>query len=80
MALGLDAACAATAAHRHGTHVDHLFDAVRADPTLAARVSVEIPLCRGELTLAREEMTLTDEDIWRRRTPLSILGAAAAAG
>ena len=74
--LGLDASTAAHSARRYGRRIDLLFMELRRDPHLAQRIDQRYPFCHGEVIVARQhEMALTDDDVFRRRIPLKILGS-----
>lgn len=72
--LGLAGTITETLARRHGQRVTTIWQRVAADPTLAQLIDVRYPFIKAEVRQAvEEEMTLTAEDLFRRRIPLEIL-------
>ncbi len=75
VALGLDRDVADMAVRRYGTTIDLLFARLRTDPIGCRRWAADAPFCQAEWQHAVEhEMAVTDQDICRRRIPVTLLG------
>lgn len=72
--LGVDRETAEYHLSRYGTTVEDLHAWIRKDPSLAARLTPDLPFCRAEVVHGvSSEMALHLEDLLRRRLPLLIL-------
>ncbi|MDD9893200.1 MAG: glycerol-3-phosphate dehydrogenase/oxidase [Gammaproteobacteria bacterium] len=73
---GVEAAIAKTVARRQGNQLPVLLDLIAADASLAERVDPAAPFIKAEAKKAKlYEMAVSDEDVYRRRMPLTLLTA-----
>lgn len=72
--LGFDEAAAASLIQRYGSRVDRIAELAQGDPTLVQRIVPDLPFTLVEVAFSmRHTMAQTEEDILRRRTPVSLL-------
>lgn len=71
---GVEASIAKTVAKRQGNQLPVLLELIANDASLAERVDPAVPFIKAEAKKARlYEMAITDEDVYRRRMPLTLL-------
>lgn len=71
---GVEASITKTVAKRQGNQLPVLLELIANDASLAERVDPAVPFIKAEAKKARlYEMAMTDEDVYRRRMPLTLL-------
>ena len=75
-AAGVDALASQYLLSRHGKFVKEVLALIRANPDLAQRIESELPFIKAEFEFAKTcEGTQNEDDLFRRRIPLKILGS-----